>query len=115
MLYLQANAAQNTQIFLKQETDPSDSNRERNITIANAATTLASISVRIQSELSHARSTHEKAFNAYSEFEKTYAQHVVLQIIYDDYIQLRKNLRDVMNPLSQLIYKHNNSTNQYDN
>ena len=49
---------------------------------------------------------------AFTEFEKTYASHVVLEFILQDYINLRDSLKQVMNPIGQVIYKASNKQKQ---
>ncbi len=46
--------------------------------------------------------------------DQTYAAHILLQLVYDDYIRLRKALSNYMNLSSQLYQKANNaqSTNK---
>jgi hypothetical protein len=53
---------------------------------------------------------YDEAFDAYREFEKNYASHVLLVLIEDRYLLLREYLRDTMNPIGQVIYKASNAT-----
>jgi hypothetical protein len=46
---------------------------------------------------------------SYSEFERTYEMHLWLTFIFEDYINLRKNLQSLLNPVGQVIYKISNA------
>lgn len=46
---------------------------------------------------------------AYNEFERTYASHVVMLFILEDYSLLRDSLKKVMNPLGQNKCKSSNA------
>lgn len=63
----------------------------------------------IEDELSRAKSILPKAVVAYREMERTYTLHILLVIIYDDYLNLRDNLKSYMNALSQTFEKANNA------
>lgn len=75
-------------------------------------------SLRYQADLSReiirADTTLPKAIRAFVEMDQTYGAHMLLVLIYDDYIQLRKALSSYMNLSSQLYQKANNaqSTNK---
>ncbi len=49
------------------------------------------------------------AYARYSEYENNFPIHVLLLIIKEDYIVLRKNLHSVLNPLNQVVYKISNA------
>ncbi len=63
----------------------------------------------IENELTRSKSTIKKAVVAYREMERTYTVHILLVIIYDDYLNLRDNLKSYMNALSQTFEKANNA------
>lgn len=63
----------------------------------------------IENELSRSKNTIQKAVVAYREMERTYTIHMLLVIIYDDYLNLRDNLKNYMNNLSQTFEKANNA------
>lgn len=52
---------------------------------------------------------YRNAFFAYRELTRTYAYHILLLIILDDYSQIRSNLRSFLNPIGQFIYKSQNA------
>jgi hypothetical protein len=66
---------------------------------------------QIQREIARARYTLPRAMDAYRETSKTYGIHIMLLIIYDDYLKVRKNLSTYMNAFSQLYEKLNNAQN----
>lgn len=59
----------------------------------------------INTEISRADSSLPRAFRAFRDMEQAYPAHLLLTIIYDDYIRLRKNLSRYMNASSQLYLK----------
>lgn len=63
----------------------------------------------VENELARAQDTLPKAVVAYREMERTYTVHLLLVIIYDDYLALRDNLKSYMNSLSQTFEKANNA------
>lgn len=78
-------------------------------TISSAAQDMSSRMKSIQNELNRANDTLPKVLTAYREMERTYITHVLLVIIYDDYLTLRDNLNSYMSALSQLFEKANNA------
>jgi hypothetical protein len=80
----------------------------------NSAGWLRDITFRqsqIQREIARARYTLPRAMDAYRESSKTYGVHIMLLIIYDDYLKVRENLSTYMNAFSQLYEKLNNAQN----
>lgn len=74
-----------------------------------AALEIAQSANRIVSEIAHAKEVFPQAMVAYTEFEKTYASHVILEFILQDYINLRTTLKQLLNPIGQVIYKISNA------
>ena len=72
-------------------------------------------SLRYQSALSQeiirADTTLPKAIRSLIEMDQTYGAHILLTLIYDDYIRLRKSLSSYMNISSQLYQKAHNAQN----
>lgn len=64
---------------------------------------------QIQSNVARAQSTLPKALVAYREMERTYGVHIMLVIIYDDYLTLRQNLSTYLNAVSQFFEKAENA------
>ena len=62
-------------------------------------------------EIIRADTTLPKAIRSFIEMDQTYGAHILLMLIYDDYIQLRKALSNYMNISSQLYQKANNAQN----
>ena len=60
-------------------------------------------------EIARAESTLPRALRAYQDMERSYPVHLMLTIIYDDYIRLRNNLAVYMNASSQLYMKAYNA------
>jgi hypothetical protein len=64
---------------------------------------------KIVSEIAHTKEVFPQAMVAYTEFEKTYASHIILEFILQDYIDLRDSLKKLLNPIGQVIYKASNA------
>lgn len=62
-------------------------------------------------EINRADTTLPTALRAFREMDQAYGAHIVLILIYDDYIRLRDALSKYMNASSQLYQKANNAQN----
>ena len=60
---------------------------------------------QMRTEISRAQRALPRAIIAYQEMYRTYAAHLMLVIVYDDYVLLRDNLNKYMSPVSQLFEK----------
>lgn len=58
-----------------------------------AALEIARSASKITQEIAHAKEVYPQAMVAFSEFEKTYGSHIVLQFILQDYVSLRDSSR----------------------
>jgi len=63
----------------------------------------------IQKEIEASYKIFPIAFARYSEYENNFPIHILLLLIKEDYIVLRKNLHAVLNPLNQVVYKISNA------
>ena len=72
---------------------------------------LSSRQEAIRKEFVRAEQTLPRAIAAYKEMERTYGAHLLLVILYDDYVKLRENLSKYMNSMSQLLEKAYNAQN----
>lgn len=54
---------------------------------------------KITDEINHTKEIFPQAMIAFNEFEKTYASHIILEFILQDYIDLRESLKRLMNPI----------------
>lgn len=78
-------------------------------TLLEAGSELSQAQKKVRSDIDRAASSLPKALVAYREMDRTYITHVMLLIIYDDYIDLRKNLSTYLNAVSQLFKKAQNA------
>lgn len=74
-------------------------------TTDRALSVLSSRQQSIEQDLARATDTLPKALVAYREMERTYALHLVLVLIYDDYLKLRDNIDLYLSAVSQLFEK----------
>lgn len=63
----------------------------------------------IRNEIYAADRAIPRAVSAFKEMERTYATHILLLVIYDDYVKLRDNLGRYMSSTSQLFEKAYNA------
>jgi hypothetical protein len=83
-------------------------------TISEWNNTSARYQQDLSTEIIRADTTLPKAIRAFIEMDQTYWAHILLVLIHDDYLRLRKALSSYMNLSSQLYQKANNaqSTNK---
>lgn len=74
-----------------------------------AAQEIAHSANKIRAEISHTKEVYPQAMVAFTEFERTYASHVLLEFILQDYIELRDSLKQLLNPIGQVVYKASNA------
>lgn len=74
-----------------------------------AALEIARSADKIRTEIAHTKEVYPQAMVAFTEFERTYASHVLLEFILQDYIDLRDSLKKLLNPIGQVIYKASNA------
>lgn len=79
--------------------------------ISEWSSQLESYKWSINNEFIRVNTTMPRALASFVEMDKTYAAHLILTIIYDDYIKLRKSLSLYMNLNSQIYQKANNAQN----
>ncbi len=63
------------------------------------------IQIEIDNEIEHSYKMFPLAYHAYSEYENNYSIHVLLELIKEDYMVLRKKLYSALNPINQVVYK----------
>jgi len=78
-------------------------------TAEKMAAYIVSNTSQVDQEITKIRQTYKTALIAYGEFERTYGIHILLTFIYEDYRMLRDNLRSMLNPIGQVIYKIQNA------
>lgn len=64
---------------------------------------------QLRNEIYRANRSLPRAIVAFNEMQRTYAAHLLLTIVYDDYVRLRDNLNRYMTPVSQLFEKAYNA------
>jgi hypothetical protein len=61
--------------------------------------------LQLEQEIYRADRSLPRSIMAFNEMQRTYAAHLLLVIVYDDYVRLRDNLARYMSPTSQLFEK----------
>lgn len=92
----------------KLKSDPKDSPRFP--TSDTLAKGLADMAARADNEIARTKGVYGAAFDAYVDFERNYASHVIMIMIEDRYMVVRDYLREAMNPIGQVIYLASNAT-----
>jgi hypothetical protein len=108
--YLEANINNNYTEAL--QIDASIGSAVGNTTPKNTDTALEKIVSRnttINSERNRAQDTVPKAVMAFQEMDRTYVVHLLLTIIYDDYLKLRDNFNTYVSAVSQTFEKGYNA------
>jgi len=49
------------------------------------------------------------AFNTYIDYENNYPIHILLELIKEDFIVLRRKLHEAISPINQVVYKISNA------
>jgi len=107
LFYLNSASKQSLDVYYSGSTS---NNRSSPLDNTEAvAQKIAQSANKITNEISHTKEIFPQAMVAFNEFEKTYASHIVLEFILQDYIDLRESLKRVMNPIGQVIYKASNA------
>ena len=109
--YLEANATHRVNETMEANTK-NFPNQKSPTSSEEYAYRVKNIQSAISDEIARSRDVFPKALVAYTEFERNYGSHIVLQFILDDYIKIRESLQKVMNPLSQLMVKGWNAQTQ---
>lgn len=73
------------------------------------ASALAQVSSRAENETAKTQAVFVDAFDAYREFERNYASHILMVLIEDRYRKIREYLKETMNPIGQVIYQASNA------
>ena len=108
--YLGANMSKNITKTQEIESKIGENNTAKPTkTTEDAVRVLASRQNAIERDITRARETLPKALVAYREMERTYIVHLMLVMLFDDYIRLRDNLSNYMSAVSQLFEKAYNA------
>jgi hypothetical protein len=110
--YLRDNLDKNNAAMFELDASIKRDENTKFVPIKNSDTWVSEISRRneaISSELLRANQVLPKAIETFREMERTYTIHLMLVIIYDDYIRLRDNLNTYFKAVSQLLEKTQNA------
>jgi hypothetical protein len=56
-------------------------------------------------EIKHTKRVYEVAFQTYSNYENNLIVHILLEMIENDFMQLRNKLYAAISPINQVVYK----------
>ena len=66
----------------------------------------------IENEKKHSYKVFELAYQSYIEYENNLPNHILLELIKEDFITYRKKLHETLGPLNQVLYKIVNAMNK---
>jgi len=73
--------------------------------IKNIVNAYSRIQTDIENEKLHSYKIFELAFQSYIEYENNLPQHILLELIKQDFVIYREKLHKTLNPLNQVLYK----------
>lgn len=113
--YIRANIQADERAIMELEknirTNPDSINTLIPQTLSQFRQSVSSKSTAIDQEIVRSSITLKKAVDAFKGMERSYATHILLTIIYDDYVRLRANLITYLNANSQYFEKSYNAQN----
>lgn len=110
--YLRTNIDDNNQYILELEASlftPPWISRQIPTDTASWSRKIAQASQLVSTEIARARAVLPRAIDTFREMDRTYGTHIMLVIIYDDYLQFRDNLWKYFNTVAQLMEKIQNA------
>jgi flagellar biosynthesis chaperone FliJ len=111
--YIRANIEANDRAITELENSIRTNPENRYVpqTIAGFRQSVSSRRTAIDQEIVRSENTIKKAIYAFKSMEQSYAAHILLVIIYDDYARLRQNLITYFNANTQYFEKAYNAQN----
>ena len=110
LTYIESNLSNNNSEFSRIESKIGEENTEKAPKDSESfQRKLIQQRSQIQTEIYTADRALPRSIDAFKEMERTYAAHLLLVIVYDDYVRLRDNLARYMSSTSQLFEKANNA------
>lgn len=110
LTYLETNLESDLQAIEKMEKEIGQGNGTQvSITSEEFVESYNRYTNALSREITRADTTLPRAIRAYKEMEKVYPTHLMLTIIYDDFIRLRANLAKYMNASTQTYLKAYNA------
>lgn len=104
--YLESNIWENIDDIRKLE---SRSNVSESTTMISVANSIQAKQRSLSGAINKAERSIDRAIESYKEMERTYSVHILLVILYDDYVRLRDNLWSYFDIVSQTFEKANNA------
>lgn len=80
--------------------------------VTEAAKDLQRVAWDISLEIEQAYKVFPLAYHAYWEYEDNFPVHFLLELLKEDYQELRQKLHQVLNPINQVVYKISNAMKQ---
>ena len=104
--YLDSNLRENIDDVMKLE---NQTNAWGSTTVMSVANSIQAKQQSLTGAINKAERSIERAIESYKEMERTYSVHILLVILYDDYVRLRDNLWSYFDIVSQTFEKANNA------
>ncbi|HRI35942.1 MAG TPA: hypothetical protein PK765_02485 [bacterium] len=109
--YLHANATNNSKAFITENTPQGAQYSVGNT--EDASRVLGGIAGTIQNEGARVRQVQRTAIEAFVGMDRTYGMHLMLTVIYEDFVEIRDRLKALLNPMGQFVYKASNAQSPY--
>ena len=86
-------------------------NKSNSFKISEIAKIQSKLQQDLVDEIEHSKNIFNMAFNTYIDYENNYPVHILLELIKEDFIVLRRKLHEALSPINQVVYKISNAMN----
>ena len=84
-------------------------NENNSFKISQVAAIQSKLQQDISDEQSHSSKVFSMAFETYIDYENNYPVHILLELLKEDFIVLRRKLHEAISPINQVVYKISNA------
>lgn len=102
---IEANPEEWIEVYLEKWRDPEYELTEQNYTIWQIIELDRDTRDEMAKEIQHTKRVYEVAFQTYSNYENNLIVHILLEMIENDFMQLRNKLYAAISPINQVVYK----------
>lgn len=109
---LESNPEEWRELYLEQWRDPEYKLQQKNYTIWEIIELDKETRDEMAEEIQHTKRVYEVAFQTYSNYENNLVVHILLEMLENDFLQLRNKLYSALSPINQVVYKVINAMSQ---
>ena len=110
MNYLGTYFSDPQKLYDIEKVEKNEEQEARNVSVV--AQDLQKVASDISLEVEQAYKVFPLAYHAYGEYEDNFPVHFLLELLKEDYQELRQKLHQVLNPINQVVYKISNAMKQ---